>query len=100
MANTSLPLQLPWDKSSTLWASQINPVLGNEIVNGLILENVQLISGTNTINHKLGRRLQGWYITRQRGAGSFYDQQDTNQMQDLTLILNSSTTVSVNIAVF
>jgi hypothetical protein len=101
MANTSLPLQLPWDKSSTLWATQINPVLGCELVNGLLLRNVALVAGLNTVNHKLGRKLIGWFPTRIQGtSATFYDEQNSNQMPALTLALVASTAVTIDLWVF
>lgn len=65
-----------------------------------ILTNVKLISGTNTISHTLQRKLIGWFIVRQRSAATFYDLQDSNDMQDKTLVINSSANVSVDIMVF
>lgn len=84
----------------TQWASQLNPVIAKPQVQSSILKNVTLTSGTNTINHLLGRPLQGWKIVRQRGPASIYDLQDTNQMPNLTLVLNSSAGVVVDIEVF
>ena len=71
------------------WASLLDPLLDNPITKGLILENVQLVSGTNTTNHKLGRKLQGWWIVRQRGAATMYDTQDSNPTPAVTLKLHS-----------
>ncbi len=82
------------------WASKINPVLVNPIVNGIILKSVSLIIGSNTINHKLGRKLQGWLLVRQRAAASIFDLQDANAMPDLTLVLSSSAAVVVDLYVF
>lgn len=84
----------------TQWASQINPVLSNPANDSLVLKNVSLTAGSNTINTRLGRKLQGWQIVRQRGPSSIYDTQDNNQQPDLTLLLNSSANVSVDILVF
>ncbi len=82
------------------WSSILNPIISNPATSSLILKNVQLSSGTNVINHKLGRKLQGWNIVRLRGAASIYDDQDSNSMQDLTLVLVSNTQVLVDIEVF
>jgi hypothetical protein len=53
------------------WATLLNPLLDLPINQGQILENVQLSAGTNTINHKLGRKLQGWWIVRQRSSSAY-----------------------------
>jgi hypothetical protein len=84
----------------TSWASQLNPLLNLPLNNGIVLENIQLASGSNTINHKLGRNLNGWFITRQRSAATIYDTQDSNPNPSQTLVLNASAGVTVNIFVF
>lgn len=84
----------------TRWASILNPLLSNPLLNGVVLKQVQLASGSNIINHKLGRKLQGFIITRQRGPANIYDTQDNNSMPDLTLHLESSASVSCDIYVF
>lgn len=84
----------------TTWGSQLNPLLAAPLNNGLMLENVILASGANVINHKLGRKLKGWLITRIRASATIYDTQDTNQRPNLTLNLTSSANVTVDIFVF
>ena len=85
----------------TQWASQINPVLSFPLNNARIIKNISLLSGNNNINHGLGRKLQGWFVTRMKNAFvQLYDLQDTNQMSDLTLILNSSGAGSIDLVVF
>lgn len=83
------------------WASQLNPVLANALVNGRLVRNQTLVSGTNVINHGLGRNLVGWFVTRLRGSYvQLFDTQDINSMPALTLNLNSSGNVVVDIYVF
>lgn len=84
----------------TNWKSQLDPVLSNPTIQNLILKNVQLANGTTVINHLLGHKLRGWKIVRQRAAASIYDNQDSNQTPQLTLILISNASVSVDIEVF
>lgn len=85
----------------TSWSSQLNPLLSFALNNGLLLKNVVLSTGSNTINHKLGRNLQGWFVTRMRNAFvQIYDTQDSNQMQDKTLTLNSSGSCTIDLIVF
>jgi len=78
----------------------VDPLSANPVLNGLILTNQVLVSGDNTINHTLGRTLQGWTIVRQRSAASLYDKQDSNPTPALTLVLNASAGVSVDLYVF
>lgn len=82
------------------WSSQIDPVLTQPLNDSILLKNVSLASGTNQINHKLGRKLQGWFIVRQRSAGSVFDTQDSNQHPELTLLLTASAAIVVDLLVF
>ena len=96
----SLPLKQPWDMAQTTWSTQLNPVISNEIVNGLLLQSVALNAGMNVINHTLGRKLVGWFPTRIRASATFYDQQDSNQTPALTLNLVSSAAVVADLWVY
>lgn len=82
------------------WSKQLNPLLNNPSNNAIILKEVQLTTGSNTINHRLGKKLTGWRIVRQRSAAQIYDDQDNNQMPALTLTLVSDANVSVDIECF
>jgi hypothetical protein len=100
----SLPIFQNGDRDlqllQTSWAQQLNPVIELPTNKGHILKEITLSIGPNSINHLLGRKLQGWYIVRQRAASSLYDLQDSNQIPSFTLILNSSAAVTVDIFVF
>lgn len=96
----SLPQRLPLPLMQTQWASQIEPVLNAPIVNGILLQNQVLTSGTNSINHKLGRKLIGWVPVRVRASATLFDTQDSNQTPQLTLQLTASADVVVDIWVF
>lgn len=90
--------------------SQLNTIVKNPVFSGIILSTsvssgvtlsgVRLAVGSNTINHGLNRTLIGWFIVRQRSAGSIFDTQDSNTTPDLNLLLTSSAAVSVDIYVF
>lgn len=96
-----LPQQLTFAQLQTKWASIINPLLKNPTNDASLLQNVVMISGNNVINHKLGRKLQGWIPVRYHGVyAQLYDTQDTNQTPQLTLNLNASAPVVVDLLVF
>lgn len=95
-----LPQRLNLPMMQTEWAQQLDPIIANPTVDNLILKNVSLVTGTNVINHKLGRTLQGWNPVRVRANATIYDQQDTNQTPQLTLILVASAPVVVDLVVF
>lgn len=85
----------------TKWAAILNVLLSNPILDSSLIQNVALVSGNNVINHKLGRPLQGWHPVRFHGAfAQLYDTQDTNQTPQLTLNLNASTGVTIDLVVF
>lgn len=84
----------------TYWAAQLNPILALPISRGLILSKVALVSGSNTINHLLSRKLQGWFLVRQRASATIYDTQDSNLSPEITLLLTASGNVTVDIFVF
>ncbi len=95
-----LPQKQPIELMQTSWAEQLNPVISNPLMSGQILKLVTLQIGSNAINHKLGRALQGWYIVRQRAAANIYDTQDSNTRPNLTLLLTSDAVVTADLFVF
>lgn len=95
-----LPQKLDLAKMQTTWAEQLNPIIANPILNNVILKNISLITGTNVINHRLGRVLQGWKPTRIRASATFYDLQDTNQTPQLTLVLVASAPAVIDLECF
>lgn len=96
-----LPLQQTTLKDLSLlqtkWKSILDPVLANPLFNILILQNVSLLSGNNSIPHLLQQKQQGWIITDIQGAATIYRNGPFN---DLYLYLNSSADVICNIGVF
>ncbi len=84
----------------TDWISKLNPILAKPTSASSILNNINLVTGTNTINHLLGRPLQGWQIVRRNGPATIYDAQDSNPLPNLTLVLIASAPVTVSIEVF
>ncbi len=96
----SLSPKLPWELANPKWAAAINPMLGNPLTNGSLLEGVVVASGDNVINHGLQRPLQGYLVIMNSAAVTFYDKQATNQRPQLTLILNASGAATISLYVF
>lgn len=100
----SLPIYKSEDQSFTLletaWSSLLNPIIDNPVNKSILLKNVKLVTGSNSINTTLGRNLQGWSIVRQRSAGTVYDNQDNNPKPNLTLLLISSADMTIDLQVF
>lgn len=84
----------------TKWASILNPLISSPSNQASILSGVLLQTGTNVVNHLLGRKLQGWRVIGINAASTLYDSQASNQTPDLTLILVSSANCTVNLEVF
>jgi hypothetical protein len=84
----------------TDWISKINPFLGNPANNSSILKDIPLVTGSNTVNHLLGRTLQGWSVIRRNGPATIYDTQASNPRPELTLVLVASAPVIVSLEVF
>lgn len=99
-----MKLPIMQDKNSvfmsmqTRWAALIEPFLSKPVINGVMLSDLNLVSGDNVINHRLQRNLQGYLVIAQNAAAQFY--QKTSTMPELTLVLNSSATVKVSLYVF
>ena len=96
----NLSSQLPWELAQNKWAGVLNPLLANPLVNGRLLDPVTVISGANTINHGLQRKLIGYVVVLNSAAVTFYDSQTTNQRPELTLILNASGAATITLYVF
>jgi len=84
----------------TNWAAMLNPVLASPIATPIILTDISLSAGSNTINHTLGKNLTGWFLVRQRAQSQVWDKQDSNSLPQYTLILQASSAVTVDILVF
>lgn len=82
------------------WGSILNPIINNPVNQSLLLKDIPLVAGSNTINHLLSRKLQGWSIIRINAAATVYDTQSTNQNPDQTLLLVSSAPCVVSLEVF
>jgi hypothetical protein len=84
----------------TNWKIQLDPVIALPLSSSIILEDLNLFTGKNVIDHKLGRNLQGWIVTHQSGFSQFYDNQAANPLPDKNLWLYASSGVNVNLMVF
>jgi hypothetical protein len=100
MAGGKLPLNLPSELRETRWKAILDQLLSNATLKGSLLPGIVLTSGSNTVNHKLGRQLQGWIVVGQNAAATFYDQQASNKTPATTLLLVASAQVTVNLYVF
>jgi len=82
--------------AQTKWKSILDPLLAQPITNNNIV-TATIVSGDNVINHKLGRKPQGWFITDINNDVSIYRSQPFN---DLTITLHASSGAVINLLVF
>ena len=75
----------------------VAPLTANPVNTGIIVQNVALAIGDNTVETKLGRKIQGWQIARQ--IGPFSQITETSENFDI-LVLHSSAATTVNLYVF
>lgn len=96
---TKLPRQLAPEQLQSKWAAIIDPVITNPICNGIQLTSIKLSAGVNTINHKLGRKCQGYIVTSIYEASSEIYRMPS-QMPELTLVLSSTDECTIDIYTF
>lgn len=94
-----LPQKLDLAKMQTTWAQALNPIIANLLLQGQLLSNQELTTGTNTVNHKLGRNIIGWFLISPQGPAVIY-QEAYQPNPSLFITLNSSADVVTGIWVF
>ena len=88
------------NKAQENTASVITPFLRSRILDGVLLKNISLNSGSNLVEHKLGRKIEGWIVVRQRADARVWDDQDNNVNVSTTLKLQTSAAVEVDLWIF
>lgn len=79
----------------TAWASQLNPVLANPLVQGVMITGIVLPANTDvTIPTTLGRMQQGWFVTDNIDNCNIWRTQPFNS-QNMTLQSSGTTTISL-----
>jgi hypothetical protein len=85
------------NQMQTQWASSINPLLSNPLSSGVFVKQVSVVSGSNSINHKLGRKPLGWFVTNINAAITLYM---TGSFDPLFLRLTASGSAAIDLYVF
>ena len=94
----SLP-QIKVDDQSVMlmqsrWKSQLDPILRNPLLDGVLIKGIQINNGFTIINHGLGRTQLGWFIVDQVGPNNI-NRPPTSAFSDTTLTLVSSVSVTI-----
>jgi hypothetical protein len=74
----------------------IRDIVGKSILDGLLLEDISLSSGSNIISHRLGRVPRGWIVVRKSSTATIYD----NSIDEYYLNLTASAVCRVSLWVF
>lgn len=80
----------------TKWASQLNPVIALALLKGRQINDVALQSGSNVIDHKLGRQPQGWFLVDLNANVTAY----RTAWDELTITLTSSGSATAALYVY
>lgn len=78
----------------------LNPIINNPIIQGQTLPNIVLNSGSNNVNHGLGRALQGWFVVGISAPATIVDEQATNTLPTKWLVLSSSAGTTCSLYVY
>lgn len=85
------------DQWQTQWKSILDPVIAEDLINGHAISGVALINGTTTVNHLLGRKMLGWFITDIDAGTTVYRSQALNAT---TLTLTAGANCTCNLWVY
>lgn len=92
----ALPKKLKLDDMQTTWATALDPVISNILVNGQLLRNIPLAIGSNAISHSLQRNLNGWFLVSPKGSAVVYQAaQQPNPTLTLTVIASAAITTDL-----
>ena len=79
----------------------ITPVLNAVIIDGVVVEDIDLVMGSFTsVEHKLGRKPRGYLVIRRSAAQTVYEEAGDYENRKLFLKLRASGTVTVNLWIF
>lgn len=77
------------------------PILNAQIIDGVLLTGVSLLTGTtNVVEHRLNRKPLGYIVVLKSANANVWDSQSTNKLPTSTLELLCSANVVVNLWVF
>ena len=93
-----LAINLPLALMQTRWASQLNPIIANPLINGQQIDNIILTANTPLkINHNLQQLPNGWLIVDKT---SFADVKRTQPFSTSTITLESSANTQISIWIY
>jgi|ERR1035437_995834 hypothetical protein len=78
----------------------LSQIVLDPYLDGLTLTDINIVVGTNTINHTLGRNVIGYIVVSQDQVGNLTTLQKTNNNQTKTLMLNSDQNMVISLRIF
>lgn len=87
------------DRVQTNLAKTLRPILQNPMVDGVHKRDISLSTTATDIEHGLGRRPEGFVITKQNAAASIYEPTAAT-IPDRLIVLQASATVTADIFFF
>ena len=78
----------------------VGEVIKSPLINGRLLENVILGTASVRVEHKLGRKPQGYIVVRRTADAQVFDSQAVEGSPDLFLPLTASAPVTVSLWIF
>ena len=70
-------------------------------LDGLLLKDLTLTAGSNNpVNHKLGRKLQGWVIVNKTAETDVWAPTSLQTRPDKTLVLSCTANVTISLYLF
>lgn len=78
----------------TVWKAAISPAIQSDIVQGRLVEGIDLDTAPVAFNHLLGRKMVGWIVSDQDAQALIARSQPLND-KTLTLTASAPCTVSV-----
>ena len=79
----------------------LDQIVVNPRLDGILIEDVQLTSGsTTTVNHGLGRKIRGWEIVYKNANADIWAADANQTLPNRQLVLSCSATAKVNLWVF
>jgi len=75
----------------------INPLLKNPLLDGVLIKDVKITTGTTLmLSHRLSRKAQGYIITKQNANAIIWN----GELGERTLELNSSANVTIDVWIY
>lgn len=95
----TLPIMSTSDQTlsmlQTRWSSILNPIISSPLSDAILLTDIPISFGDNSINHTLGQPIVGYIVVRINGPTTLYDKDSSTP--NLTFILNSSSNQMINV---